>query len=236
MIRIAIVEDEAEYTHQLEEYLHTFEKQTERSFEIKKFSDGDAFVSSFKSQFDIILMDVEMPLLDGMSAAEEVRRTDSEVIIIFITNMAQYAIKGYAVDALDYVLKPVSYFAFSQRLERALGKIKTPSKKYIAISIKNGGSQKLDISDITYVESQGHDLTFHIKSSEQTYITIGTMKDIEQKLDGNGFFRSNKGYLVNFDHVDGIKDNCAVVNGTELLISRTRRNEFLQALTRHIVV
>ena len=54
--------------------------------------------------------------MDGMSAAEEIRKMDSEVVIIFITNMAQYAIRGYAVDALDYVLKPVSYFAFSQRL------------------------------------------------------------------------------------------------------------------------
>ena len=59
-----------------------------------------------------------MKFVDGMTAAEEIRKMDSEVVIIFITNMTQYAIRGYEVDALDYVLKPVSYFAFSQKLKR----------------------------------------------------------------------------------------------------------------------
>ena len=59
-----------------------------------------------------------MSAMDGMSAAEEIRKKDSDVVIIFITNMPQYAIRGYAVEALDYVLKPVSYFAFSQRLSK----------------------------------------------------------------------------------------------------------------------
>ncbi len=75
-------------------------------------------------------MDVEMKFMDGMSAAEEIRKMDTEVVIIFITNMAQYAIRGYAVDALDYVLKPVSYFAFSQRLNRAIGRMKKRDKDY----------------------------------------------------------------------------------------------------------
>ena len=236
MIKIAIVEDERDYVRQLIDYLKRFEEEAGYSFDMHTYSDGDAFVSDFRSQYDIILMDVEMPLLDGMSAAEEIRKADSEVIIIFITNMAQYAIKGYAVDALDYVLKPVTYFAFTQRLQRALGRLKQPARKYITISIKNGGSKKIDMADITYVESQGHDLTFHVKSSRDTFLTIGTMKDIEQKLDNESFFRSNKGYLVNLDHVDGIRDGCALVNNDELLISRARRNEFMQALAKHIVV
>ena len=70
-----------------------------------------------------------MKFMDGMSAAEEIRKVDTEVVIIFITNMAQYAIRGYAVDALDYVLKPVSYFAFSQRLSRAIGRMKKTRDK-----------------------------------------------------------------------------------------------------------
>ena len=65
---------------------------------------------------DLILMDIEMTFMDGMSAAEEIRRADPEVLIIFITNSPQYAIKGYAVQALDYILKPLSYYAFCQRM------------------------------------------------------------------------------------------------------------------------
>ena len=87
-----------------------FSKENGEVFNITVYSDGDQIVHKYKSQFDIILMDVEMKFMDGMSAAEEIRKVDTEVVIIFITNMAQYAIRGYAVDALDYVLKPVSYF------------------------------------------------------------------------------------------------------------------------------
>ena len=101
MIKIAIVEDEAMYAKQLEEFLHQYEAENQEAFEITIYSDGDQIVNKYKSQFDIILMDVEMKFMDGMSAAEEIRKMDSEVVIIFITNMAQYAIRGYAVDALD---------------------------------------------------------------------------------------------------------------------------------------
>lgn len=103
MIKIAIVEDEAMYAKQLEEFLHQYEKENGEAFDITIYSDGDQIVNKYQSQYDIILMDVEMKFMDGMSAAEEIRKVDTEVVIIFITNMAQYAIRGYAVDALDYV-------------------------------------------------------------------------------------------------------------------------------------
>lgn len=104
--------------------MRQYEKENGEAFDITIYSDGDQIVNKYRSQYDIILMDVEMKFMDGMSAAEEIRKVDTEVVIIFITNMAQYAIRGYAVDALDYVLKPVSYFAFSQRLSRAIGRMK----------------------------------------------------------------------------------------------------------------
>ena len=155
MIKIAIVEDEHAYAMQLQEYLHQYERENGEVFEISLFSDGDEIVHKYKAVYDIILMDVEMKFMDGMSAAEEIRKVDTEVVIIFITNMPQYAIRGYAVDALDYVLKPVSYFAFSQRLSRAIGRMKKRERKTLTISIK-GGTVRLDVANITYIESQGH--------------------------------------------------------------------------------
>ena len=83
-------------------------------------------------------MDIEMEFMNGMDAATKIREVDREVIIIFITNMAQYAIQGYAVYALDYVLKPISYFAFSQKLQRAVGRMKKRKERYINIVSKNG--------------------------------------------------------------------------------------------------
>lgn len=148
MIKIAIVEDEEMYAEQLKTYLHQYEKENGEVFDITYCADGDDIVHNYKSQYDIILMDVEMKFMDGMSAAEEIRKVDSEVVIIFITNMAQYAIRGYAVDALDYVLKPVSYFAFSQRLNRAISRMKKRTDKTIMVNIK-GGTVRINLANIS---------------------------------------------------------------------------------------
>jgi DNA-binding LytR/AlgR family response regulator len=230
MIKIAIVEDEHTYAMQLQEYLHAYEKENGEIFEITLFSDGDEIVHKYKPLYDIILMDVEMKFMDGMSAAEEIRKVDTEVVIIFITNMPQYAIRGYAVDALDYVLKPVSYFAFSQRLNRAISRMKKRECKTLSISIK-GGTVRLDAANITYIESQGHTLIFHTVSAD--YEMNGTMKELEKELKPLNFFRGNKGYLINLAHVDGIKDGCAVVRGEQILLSRARKKEFMETLTRY---
>lgn len=230
MIKVAIVEDEHAYAMQLQEYLHQYEIENGEVFEISLFSDGDEIVNKYKPVYDIILMDVEMKFMDGMSAAEEIRKVDTEVVIIFITNMPQYAIRGYAVDALDYVLKPVSYFAFSQRLNRAISRMKKRESKTLSISIK-GGTVRLDVANITYIESQGHTLIFHTVSGD--YETSGTMKELEADLAEVNFYRGNKGYLINLAHVEGIKEGCAVVRGEQLLLSRARKREFMETLTRY---
>lgn len=123
MIRLALVEDDELYRSQLREYIDKYSAVSGEKFTVTEFSDGDEIALGYKAVYDIILMDIEMKFMDGMMAAEEIRKVDTEVIIIFITNSPQYAIKGYAVDALDYVLKPVSYYAFSQRLGRAVERV-----------------------------------------------------------------------------------------------------------------
>ena len=230
MINIAIVEDEAMYAKQLEEFLHQYGAENGETFDITIYSDGDQVVHKYKSQYDILLMDVEMKFMDGMSAAEEIRKVDTEVVIIFITNMAQYAIRGYAVDALDYVLKPVSYFAFSQRLNRAISRMKKREQKVITVNIK-GGTVRINIANIYYIESQGHNLILHTILGN--YESPGTMKDIEEKLSEMNFCRGNKGYLINLQYVDGIQDGCALVKGEQLLLSRSRKKEFMEALTKY---
>lgn len=231
MLHIAIVEDDPGYVQQLQEYLARYSRESGTAVETTVFTDGDEIVEGYRAQFDLILLDVEMPFLDGMTAAEEIRKRDTEVVIIFITNMAQYAIKGYAVDALDYVLKPVSYFAFTQRLERAIERMRRRERKFLVIPIK-GGSQKVDVSHLYYVESQGHTLLYHTASG--VYSSTGTMKEVETRLSGLHFCRGNNGYLINLEHVDGVRDGFALVHGERLQLSRPRRGAFLEALTNYL--
>ncbi|MFF2889168.1 LytR/AlgR family response regulator transcription factor [Paenibacillus sp. NPDC057967] len=230
MIRVAIVEDESIYQTKLTEYLKRLEKEIGEAMDIEIYSDGDEIVENYKAQFDMILMDVQMRFMNGMSAAEEIRKLDSEVIIVFITNMAQYAIKGYEVDALDYILKPVNYFSFSQRLKRAIERMKRREVRYITIRAKSGVT-RLKISDVYYVESQGHDLIFCTNKGE--FIATGTVKELEIQLADFHFFRGHKGFLINLEHVEGIYDNYALVNGEKLFISRRKRKTFMEALSQY---
>lgn len=230
MLRIAIVEDEERYISTLQSYLEEYEKDSGERIEITVYHDGDEIAAFYRAQFDIILMDIEMKFIDGMTAAEEIRKQDSLVSIIFITNAPQYAIRGYAVGALDYILKPVSYFTFSQKLRRAISRLEKKNKKWITISIK-GGMARMALSDIYYIESEGHNLIYHTKSGNE--VASGTMKSIEESMVQMEFSRINKCYLVNLEHVDAVKDKYAVINGDKLLISRPRYKHFMQELTRY---
>ncbi len=155
-MRVAIVEDELHTRKEIKELLEKYAAENGVSFQITEFADGDSITENYSSSYDLILMDVEMPFVDGMTASEEIRKVDQEVTIIFITNAPQYAIKGYKVGALDYILKPVSYYAFSESLKRAIMKIRArhPDDNYITISVK-GGVRKIGINSIDYGESIG---------------------------------------------------------------------------------
>lgn len=231
MIRIAIVEDDRESAGQLQEYIRKYEWESSENIQVTVFEDGEDIVTNYRPVYDIILMDIEMRFMDGMSASEEIRKLDEKVIIIFITNMAQYAIRGYSVGALDYVLKPVSYFAFSQRLDRAVERLKKNEKKYLVFRVK-GGSRRIATEDIYYIESQGHALIIHGRDGEE--ITSGTMTEMEEKLAEFHFCRCNKGYLVNLEHVESIRGGCAVVGGDVLTISRPRKKIFQETLAAYM--
>ena len=230
MINLAIVEDEDSYAEQLSEFIDKYQSESGNRFKVTRFRDGDEITNGYRSQFDIILMDIEMKLMDGMTAAEEIRRFDQDVVIMFITNMTNYAIRGYQVDALDYVLKPVSYFAFSQKLDRAIGKIKR-SSNIISIDMPSG-IKKLDIDNIFYIESEGHNLNFHTSGGD--FSIRAKLSDFEIQLTPYDFFRSNKGYLVNLKYVDGVENGACLIAGKQLLISRARKNDFMNALTNYM--
>lgn len=231
MVRIALVEDDAGYRRELTEYLDRFARESGAHFSVSTFSDGAEIAEGYTANYDIILMDIAMSFMDGMTAAEAIRRVDDEVVIIFLTNMPQYAMKGYSVGALDYVLKPVSYFAFSQRIQRALNRMERRARKYISIPFK-GGMRKLAVSQIAYVEVQDHDLTYH--TAGETLSAKGTLSEAEALLGSESFFRCNKCYLVNLEYVDRVDNNSILIGGEHIQVSRARKKALMDALNDYI--
>ena len=231
MYRIAIVEDDVSYRKELEDFLHRYEDENRTKFKIVSFSDGDEIAAGYKAEYDIILMDIEMRFMDGMKTAEYIRKLDEDVIIIFITNTPQYAMKGYMVDALDYCLKPLSYYAFSQRITKAIGRLGHRSSKCIVVNLKNG-MQKVELSKLYYVEVLNHDLIFHTMDEE--IVTRGTIAGIEEELKNEHFFRCSKCYLINLAFVENIKEYDVDVAGTVLQVSRSRKKALLDELNKYV--
>ena len=228
---IAVVEDSAQDRAVLDSYLEKYQQEKNCHFQITHFSDGDEIALGYKGGYDLILMDIEMTFLDGMSAAEEIRRADPEVLIIFITNSPQYAIKGYAVGALDYVLKPVPYFAFSQQLQKAVNQLARRVRHYLAVPV-DGGMRRLDAAGIYYIESEGHRIHFYTEDGD--FSAPGALKALEEKLAAQPFARCNSGYLVNLAQVSGVQQSVVQVGPYELQISRPKRKSFLAALADFI--
>ena len=231
MIRIALVEDEAEVRAQLQGYVQRHTRQYGTEFAVTEFADGMELLDDYRPVYDILFLDVEMKHLDGMETARRVRELDKDVIIVFITNMAQYAIRGYSVGALDYVLKPVPYFAFSQQLLKAVARLEKRAKHYLTVPVE-GGLRRLDTASIYYLESEGHRVHFY--TDEGDFSAPGTLKAFEEKLADCPFARCNSGYLVNLAQVRELRQSTVQVGPCELQVSRPKRKAFLAALTDYI--
>lgn len=231
MIRIAMVEDEAAVREQLMGYVQRYTRQYGTEFSVTEFADGVDILENYRPVYDIVFLDVEMKHLDGMETARRIRALDADVVLIFITNMAQYAIKGYAVGALDYVLKPVPYFAFSQQLQKAVEKVSRHARHYLAVPVE-GGLRRLDTVQIYYLESEGHRVHFYTEDGEFT--APGALKTFEEKLAACPFARCNSGYLVNLAQVRGVQQGVVEVGPYELQVSRPKRKSFQAALADHI--
>ena len=231
MIRIAMVEDEAAVREQLQGYIQRYTRQYGTEFAVTEFSDGVEILDAYRPVYDIVLLDVEMKHLDGMETARRIRELDRDVVLLFITNMAQYAIKGYAVGALDYVLKPVPYFAFSQQLHKAEEKLRRRARHYLAVPVE-GGLRRLDTAQIYYMESEGHRVHFYTEEGE--FSAPGALKTFEEKLADLPFARCNSGYLVNLAQVKSVQQGLAQVGPYELQVSRPKRKSFLAALADYI--
>ncbi len=232
MIRAAIVEDDGEAADLLEGYIKRYGEESGVVFSVDKFGNAITFLESYDGNFDIVFMDIEMEDLDGVSAAKLLRKRDKSITLIFVTNMAQFAIKGYEVEALDFIVKPVKYYDFAFRLKKAVSRLNAKEELYLPISIAGGGVAKLIVSHIKYVEIMKHRIVYHTEDGD--FETYGTLKDVESKLPPQHFSRCNSCYLVNLKFVVSVRDYTCDVAGEKLKVSQPRKKEFMKALGDYI--
>ncbi len=154
-----------------------------------------SFLEPYAGDYDLIFMDIQMPYMNGMDAAHKLREIDQNVALIFVTSLGQYAINGYEVRALDFILKPIGYFDFVLKMSRAMQML--PEKTSAVIMVNTtAGVVKLIPNDLAYAESSGHHVIYHMKDGK-TYEQYASLKSVEKELADFSFARMNSCYLVN---------------------------------------
>ncbi len=227
MRNIAIVEDEDIAAQALEAHIVQYEKNSGQQFNVVRFRDAVEFLTGYQPLYSVVFMDIQMPHRDGMSAAVDLRAIDKTVSIIFITNLMQYAQKGYEVDAVAYLIKPVQYYDFALKFRKALDIYVMNAEQAITVNTA-GGLCRISTEKLMYVEIVRHRLYYHLV--DDVIEITGVLYKVEDELKKFGFLRCNQCYLVNPKFIVSIKGLSVQVGSETLSISRPRRNAFLAEL------
>lgn len=232
MYRMLIVEDTPAEADLLRGHLQRYASEKNLSFSIETLSSALEFINS-RHVADLIFMDIDMPGINGMEAAEVLRGYDTETPLVFVTNLAQYAVRGYSVDAVDFVVKPVEYGDFSMRMDRAMRVVARNAERSLALPTADG-VRVISQGDITYVDLVKHDLRYHLVDGTELR-ERGSLRAAEQRLDSQSFLRISSGCLVNMARVERIgRESVTMSDGAELFYSRSQRKRALETLANYV--
>ena len=222
-MKIAVVDDSPRDLQLIKGYVERYFKEQGGEYQVRTFENGLDFLDEEKLSFDIVFLDVEMPHLNGIETARNFRKRDKMAVLVFITNMAQYAIHGYEVDAIEYMVKPVEYYNFSDKMEKALRFVKRDQEKTLLLHGQEV-TARIPVSGIYYMEKERNYILFHTKEGD--FRERGSMGEMEEKLAGSGFSRCITGCLVNLRYISKMSKDAVWVGDRCLPISRSQRKQF----------
>lgn len=219
---IAVCDDEKFYREKVQKLLENYLSGYKINYTIQLFSSGEEFLqeNENKVKFDIVFMDINMSRMDGIRTALQMRSVHSHTYIVLITAFIQYALEGYKVDAVRYIMKDTLDSALDECMDTILKKMQLSRINFSFLE----GEKWLYTDNIFYVESQRHKAVFfYLDEKMENYHIYEKLDVIEERLSGYGFLRIHKSYLVNMKHICRISNYTAYLdNGEELPVPRLK--------------
>ncbi|MBR1813008.1 MAG: response regulator transcription factor [Lachnospiraceae bacterium] len=229
MIKIALVDDEAQHRAALEKHLTAFFRGKD-TIQCAPFSDALDLLNCYDFSFDIIFLDIDMKHSNGMEAARRLRKMDDRVLLVFETRLAQYAVEGYLVDAVGYLIKPIDYYSLSLVMTKAYSALQKARKTAKIVVMDMDRKVLVDSTEIRYIEVLDHMLIYHTVSGDRK--DWNTLNRREKELTPFSFFRCHRCFLVNLRHVTGIDpaSDEVMLGEVRLPISRGKKAALLDAV------
>lgn len=229
MLRIAICDDESYFAEELKELLSGYMMEKGLVFEIDTYNSGEELVGlGIKViQYKVVFLDINMEKVDGITAAEKIRRISKEVFIVFVTAYMDYSLEGYRLDVVRYLLKGNANFQskVNECMDAIINKMNYSVTKR-KFDFKEG-RKEISLDRLLYIESNLHILEFHVIEDEETVYTMyETLNVMDDTLSENGFIRTHQSYLVNVKHIKNVvRYKLILTNGAEMSIPKVRYTE-----------
>lgn len=233
MHRIAVCDDDKDLVQDVVSCIRDWCGEHGVSAEVGSYADGDALLCASAGQgFDLVFLDMVMPLVSGMDAARELRARDHGTRIIFLTSSPEFALESYEVKAADYLLKPVSH----ERIRTALGEwsqsLRSAPRSLVVKTAT--GYQRVYLDDIEYLEARGKKCALLMRGARNLESTEG-FGDLAARLAAEpGFFRCHRSFLVNLGNIDHYGSaEIFTRSGRRIPVARNCRREFQDAYFSH---
>lgn len=232
-MRIAVADDNAVFAQKIEKAVGDYFTERKISATVDVFSDGNYLLADIgdDKNYDIYLLDIEMPGTDGFKAAECIRRWDRKAWIVFITSHEKYALKGYRYQVCSYILKEKYAEQLPQALDYILESDRDDQEEHYQI-MNEQKYERFPVRDILYLKKEGKNTVFYCRKGA-CYHERAALETIYKRLNQDEFMYVNRGEIVSLRHVTGLKGGNIELYDTSLPVSRYLLSQVKQTLQRY---
>ncbi|MGN8784170.1 LytR/AlgR family response regulator transcription factor [Blautia sp. HCP3S3_D9] len=234
MMHIAICDDEKDFVAYLTSQLNQYATETDLEIKVTAYYDGMELIEKYDTTIDLIFLDIQMRLVNGLRAAERIRQMDEKVGIIFLTTLTQYGLEGYKYQATNYIIKPMKYVRLKAEMDQWLKKHRKDDSPTMVVS-NDTGRYKVFLKSLRYVETFNRNLLLH--TEQDNIICYKSMKEMERELQDKGFVRCHTSYIINLYYVKNVKVKSLeieLITGEIIPISQPKRKAFMEQLAEYM--